>query len=303
MRRTLKVLGVLVGLVVAFLVFAYWYDSVGQKADPGFVVAVAHPAYAGTTAPRVAFDVAHRNWHTPTERYRPLADLLRKDGYRVDALATPLSAEALRDVDILVIANAMGPDGHETQPAFTDAEGIALQQWVHDGGALLLIADHSPFGAAAAPLAKHFGVTMYLTYARDDDHHSGWDNERLLFSRANGLLPDSAITRGRTKDEQVSSVVTFTGQSLSVPAGATVLLRMSDVAYDWESRSVRTPAKGHAQGIAMQVGAGRVVVLGEAGMLSAQVDPLGFKMGMNTDGNDNRQFALNVFHWLSGALR
>jgi len=25
-------------------------------------------------------------------------------------------------------------------------------------------------------------------------------------------------------------------------------------------------------------------------------------IGMNTAGNDDRQFALNVFHWLSGLL-
>ena len=52
----------------------------------------------------------------------------------------------------------------------------------------------------------------------------------------------------------------------------------------------------------MTFGEGKLVVLGEAGLLSAQVDPLGFKMGMNSPGNHNRQFALNVFHWLSGAL-
>ena len=52
----------------------------------------------------------------------------------------------------------------------------------------------------------------------------------------------------------------------------------------------------------MKFGAGKVVVLGEAGLLSAQVDPLGLKMGMNTRGNDDRQFALNIFHWLSGVL-
>jgi hypothetical protein len=49
---------------------------------------------------------------------------------------------------------------------------------------------------------------------------------------------------------------------------------------------------------------GRVVVLGEAAMLSAQVarlpDGSEIKMGMNVAGNDNRQFALNVLHWLSG---
>jgi len=59
------------------------------------------------------------------------------------------------------------------------------------------------------------------------------------------------------------------------------------------------------------MGRGRIVVLGEAAMLSAQVlmrpgadgvsRPV-FRMGMNRDDIDNQQFALNVLHWLSGIL-
>jgi hypothetical protein len=76
---------------------------------------------------------------------------------------------------------------------------------------------------------------------------------------------------------------------------------MGDKAYDWESDAVRRSARGHAQAVALVFGKGRVIVLGEAGLLSAQVDPLGFKMGMNVE-SDDKQFALNLFHWLSGAL-
>jgi hypothetical protein len=46
-----------------------------------------------------------------------------------------------------------------------------------------------------------------------------------------------------------------------------------------------------------------VVVLGEAGQLSAQI--LGASrvpMGMNVPGIDNRQMALNIMHWLSGLI-
>ena len=143
---------------------------------------------------------------------------------------------------------------------------------------------------------------MYVAFARDNQNHSGWDNERLLFSRANGLLTDCPITNGRSSAERVERIVTFTGQSLSVPPGAISILRMDDSSYDWKSRSDRSSARGHAQAIAMKFGKGKLVVLGEAGFLSAQVDPLGFKMGMNTSGNDDRQFALNVLHWLSGSL-
>jgi hypothetical protein len=302
-RTILRVVIGVVGILTVGLGFIYWYDKTGQRPDPRFNSSVAHPTYLGNVGPRIAFDVAHNNWHTPTGRYRPLADLLRHDGYRAAEHTSEFTAASLDSVQILVVANALGPDGHESRAAFTETEDTALVTWVQHGGALLLIADHVPFGSAAEQLASRFGVTMYLAFARDDKNHSGWDNERLLFSRANGLLTACPITDGRTSAERIENVVTFTGQSLSVPPGAIPILRMDDDAYDWESRSVRHSARGHAQAIAMTFGKGKLVMLGEAGLLSAQVDPLGFRMGMNSPGNDDRQFALNVMHWLSGALK
>ena len=67
------------------------------------------------------------------------------------------------------------------------------------------------------------------------------------------------------------------------------------------------PVGGRAQGIALTFGQGRIVVLGEAAMLSAQVtrttDPPGTtRAGMNVPGYDNRQFVLNTLHWLSRLL-
>jgi hypothetical protein len=63
-------------------------------------------------------------------------------------------------------------------------------------------------------------------------------------------------------------------------------------------------AAGRAQALAFKFGKGRVVVQGEAAMLSAQISgPEKSKMGMNVPGNDNRQYALNVMHWLSGLLK
>jgi hypothetical protein len=44
-----------------------------------------------------------------------------------------------------------------------------------------------------------------------------------------------------------------------------------------------------------------VVAVAEAAMLTAQEDG-GRKIGMNAPGNDNRQFVLNMMHWLAGIL-
>lgn len=142
--------------------------------------------------------------------------------------------------------------------------GALGQRWKsRDGNQEAGLADHAPFGSAAKDLAAAFGVTMYLTFARDDAHHAGWDNERLLFSRANRLLTPCAIADGRSPAERFETVVTFTGQSLSVPPGAGAVLRMDDAAYDWQSPSIRTSVRGHAQAIVMPFGEGRLAVFGE----------------------------------------
>jgi hypothetical protein len=307
MWRALKriALAILVFAIVG-LGFVWWYDRTGQRPDPHFDPRIPVPAYPSAPGapgrhPRVVIDEAHRNFHTAGGRYRPFAELLRSDGYAVSSNQHALGAEALNDIDVLVIANAMGPGEHEGGPAFTPDEDAAVAGWVRSGGALFLIADHAPFGSAAARLAARFGVTMHLRFARDDDFHDGWDSERLEFSRTNRLLADNAITRGRSASERVNRVVTFTGQSLSGPPDALPLLRLSDGAYDWESREVRYPATGHVQALALIAGSGRVVVSGEAALFTAQIDPLGRKFGMNRADSDDRQFLLNILHWLSRA--
>ena len=65
-------------------------------------------------------------------------------------------------------------------------------------------------------------------------------------------------------------------------------------------------AAGRAQGLAFTHGDGRVVVLGEAGMLSAQLVRFGdgrpdMRFGMNV-AQGNPQFGLNILHWLTGLL-
>jgi hypothetical protein len=65
----------------------------------------------------------------------------------------------------------------------------------------------------------------------------------------------------------------------------------------------RMPAGGRAQGLAFALGKGRVVVLAEAAMMTAQVaGPQRKPMGMNVPGSDDRQFALNTVRWLGRAL-
>lgn len=274
----------------------------GQRADVSFNAKVSHPAYT-TTHPRVIIDEAHFNFHTASGRYKPFADLVANDGYAVVPGRQQFSRASLKDVAVLVIANALGAeemgDPSAAKPAFTDEECDAVRDWVKEGGSLLLISDHPPMGSAAADLAQRFGVMMSQGVTRDPKN-SGDAPAQLIFSRANKLLEDHAITRGRDHSERLERVMTFTGQSLIGPSGSVTFLKLGDTAAD-QIKGQSVSVAGHAQGLALTFGKGRVVVLGEAGELSAQVvGPTRRPMGMNRTGIDNRQMALNIMHWLSG---
>ncbi len=279
--------------------------GVGQRADPNFDVKVANPAYT-ESHPRVLIDEAHYNFHTAAGRYKPFAQIAANDGYLVASNGSKFTKEALTACDILVIANALGAelmgDPLAANPAFTDIESEVLRQWVEAGGSLLLITDHAPMGSAAEGLAKKFGVDMSKGATTDESNCAEDRPASLMFTQANKLLADHPITRGRNESERISRVRTFTGQSLKGPPGSLPIMKLADTAVDHvEGNDVS--AAGRSQGIAFAYGKGRVVVLGEAAMLSAQTGGDGtLKMGMNAVGIDNKQLALNILHWLSGLL-
>ena len=282
----------------------------GQRADYGWDPAVARPAFS-SEHPRVVIDQAHSNASTAgfTGRYWPLARLLRADGCRVRKGTDPFSLQRLNGIDVLVIANARGAPKPQIfgvnlpvrtskksdDPAFTPEEIQAVRTWVEHGGALLLIADHAPMGAASEALAAAFGVKMHKGFVEVPGELS----DPLLFSKDNGRLGDHPILAGDGPGTEVRRVMTFTGQSLDGPPGATALLRLPDSAIEYipAQPEFRQERAGATQGLAFEQGRGRVVVLGEAAMLTAQVYK-GVPFGMNSPGNDNRQFALNVIHWL-----
>ena len=280
-----------------------------QMADPEFDTSVARPAYKDD-GPRVMFDEAHHNFHTMDGRYKPFVDVLVNDGYRVVRNRQPFVKARLSGFKILVIANALGAEEDDDEgadkSAFTNEEIEAVGDWVKGGGALLLIADHAPFGGAAAALANRFGVDMSKEYTFDPANSVAGSPTQLIFSRENKLLANHPIAEGRNENERIKLVCSFTGQSLKGPEGSIEILKLADSATDKPTYTAETstPAAGRAQAIALKFGKGRVVVHGEAAMLSAQISGSEKRtIGMNVPGNDNKQYALNLMHWLSGILK
>jgi hypothetical protein len=153
-------------------------------------------------------------------------------------------------------------------------------------------------------MADALGVTMLCGFAevpKEYAHPS--DLGSVIFTKDNGCLVEHPITRGRSESESLNCVMSFTGQSLNSSTGIPILaLPDSSIEYVPPPPDFQPVLAGEAQGYAIEFGNGRIVVLGEAGMLTAQVSGDGEKFGMNAPGLDNKQFALNIMHWLSRLL-
>lgn len=281
-----------------------------QRSDYGWSPSEVKPTFV-EAGPRVLFDHSHNNaladW---TGRYWAFARLLRSDGYNVTFSETKLQLEILDSSDVFVTVNASGAykpqffginlpyntNKRREDPAFTTKDIELLHDWVKRGGSLLLIADHAPFGEANSALAEAFEVTMYAGFVEIP----GEVSDPLEFSMANSRLGKHPIIVGDGAQTKIREIFTFTGQSLKGPDGAANLLILPDSALEYllsEGEWTEVPA-GPSQGLAFDYGDGRVVILGEAAMLTAQV-AYGDEFGMGNTPNDNEQFALNIMHWLS----
>ena len=287
-----------------------------QVADPDFAPPIEKPEYELGRGPRVAIDAAHLNFHTADGRYAPFAELLRRDGYRVESGTEPFDGSWLAEIDVLVVSNAMHEQSEAdwaplpNYSAFTDQEVAAVERWVRDGGSLLLIADHMPLAGHAEALAAAFGVRFQNGFAFDSAR-----NGLITFRRADGSLSPGSIADGRGPGERVDFVTTFTGQAfrldpgvdadplLIFPAGYQLLL--PQVAFEFSDSTPRISAANLLQGALVRHGSGRVALFGEAAMFSAQLaGPNRQPMGMNApSARENYRYALNVLHWLSETSR
>ena len=313
-----------------FLLFAGGIPA-QQIGSQDFKHSISNPAYVGGKGPVVFIDEAHHNFHTIGDttvyddehnkrvaegRYRPFAELLKQDGYKLKQSSSNFTKESLDAADVLVISNALAEtnisDWSLPNPsAFEDYEIDAVRDWVFAGGALLLIADHMPFPGAAADLAASFGLLFCNGYATKTGDQSDW----FTLSRADNTLVEHAITSGRNPTEKVESIMTFTGQAFRLQPGisgdplmildsGTVLFFPTDPFEERTNKVPRISAHGMLQGVTLRFGEGRIAVFGEAAMFTAQTyGEEGSPIGMNHPGaEENAQFVLNVLHWLTGLL-
>jgi hypothetical protein len=296
-------------IVTLFMALASSTAVAQQPADMDADLTVSRPLHARGQGPVVAVDAAHNNFHTAEGRYAPFAAVLRNDGYRVQALTAGITPSTLASLRVLVISNALAKQNITewrlpTPSAFTEAEVQAVREWVRQGGALFLIVDHMPFPGAMGSVASAFGFQFDNSLAVPGT--PGLE----LFSLANGGLLDNDVVRGDLSGAPVTEVRTFGGSSFRAPPDALPIMRLGS---GWtivfpEAWGPITPATRRRPGTnadlraaALKFAKGRVVVVSEAAALTAQATPNG-RVGFEAEhASQNKQFLLNVMHWLSGA--
>ncbi len=291
----------------------------GQIPDKSFNSQTRNPVYAVGQGPVVCLDEGHNNFHTLDNRFWAFGELLRRDGYVVESTKSKFTADVLHPCSILVIANAQLDGDWDTYPyptpsAFTPEEIDTVQNWVQEGGALLLIADHMPLAGVAQALASAFKVEFNNGFAlkgyEDESKRDAAFDMQTIFRIQDFTLAQHAITDGRVPEETISYVRSFTGQAFLAPEAAEPILilpqdfisLMPETAWQFGPYTKRIPVGGWLQGAVMKYGAGRTAFFGEAAMFTAQLSDLK-PVGMNApQAEQNSQFVLNLMHWLSGIL-
>lgn len=298
--------------------------ATAQQVPSSATTPLTAPAFQLGKGPVIAIDEAHRNTHTfGSPLLRGLVQLLQADGYQVRPFADTISPTSLAGVDVLLLSGPGGWLGPEE--SLTDAEALALIQWIKAGGALLLVLDHMPAPRNAARLTAALGITNWhngYAVVETPDSLMG----PILFWRPDffppkaptigatgpgggtgyqgpeAVLAKHVITEGRTPQERVQRVATFTGSAFHPPPGAEALLTMPGRAVSlmppatpgtlpvFTAQTPRVPVGGWLQGAVMTLGQGRVALFAETGLFSGG------------PAADNRKFVLNVLHWLSRLL-
>jgi hypothetical protein len=262
--------------------------------DASFAPAFDAPDFTAGQRPIVLIDEAHRNVISLETYLGPVGRWLGQLGYQVKPWrdsAEELGLSPGSDRAVLVVANAQAPEGAPADAsAFSEAEVIAIESWVRDGGSLLLVADRAPFGAPARALAKAFGVTL--------------DNNAVLLRGTDGK-PSGELTidvnrygeRRHPLFDRVLNVVYVVGESVGGPGA---ILRAPDEAYG--GATAQAPDGPSVAGkpliLAFEHGKGRVVVIGDGGVVSAFGSANGAAHRGISEG-DNARFVRNVFKWLA----
>ncbi len=250
--------------------------------------------------------------------------LAETDGFAVDWLDTTLDSTKLAATDILVVANPYIRGGAldyrnfgtlDAPSVYSEAEIALIEGWVKEGGALLLLADHSPFAGGGIKLAEAFGFTFMTGFAIHKSSFGSDVRTNVDFRKDDkagiqiGKLGDHPITTGGLGRSPVDHFFAFGGQAIIPPPGAADLLTLPDgfetvltMALREEfDTAMRLDSSGFSQGAVLEHGEGKVAVFGETGAFTSQVLDGDFFFGLGAaEAGQNEEFVLSVIRWLAG---
>lgn len=268
-----------------------------------------------------------------------------RSDFTEDALT---DCEILLIINAAAEANAVGFGAPQSHWAYPHASALVREEideiilWVRGGGALFLIADHAPWPAAVADLALLLGVVMLDVYTYSSKEarpygtvvfgavlEEGWRELARLYERPfesfdpiltnRGTLAPHPVIEGRNSEERIGSVVTFSGQAFYASEewdpilvfGPNAVSR-APLSENFEDAALTDDpllsVAGWLQGAVLRLDQGRVAILGEAAMCTAQFDDPGMVPGTVPEGINapqaahNAQFCLNVVRWLTRVL-
>ena len=258
-------------------------DPVSALREVAGATASAGPGTATQGPPtprraRVLFDEAHSEaWtirpelaramqpaHPLDSSYAVAAASLAECDFAVEAnLEQPLSAELLRDLDVLVVAHPSEPAWERTtgvgSPRFSAPELEAIERFVGAGGGLIVLGEteNDKYGNNLNELLAPFGLRLENETVQDYAHHHLSAPSWVLGAPARG-------DRGRGGDllARVRAVCFYRATTITAPAPAPPPGRAR------VSVPVRTSATATVPGAALiaaaEHGDGRVVVLADS---------------------------------------
>ncbi len=278
----------------------------GPLVDSTFDVAVSSPV-CNTSCPVILIDDIHDN-ATVTKGWDfiTLSNLFSNDGFKVLRGRTQFTKQALAGVNVVVLAGGL-----------LDREEMKiLNDWIRNGGSLLAFTHHHNRPIYQEYLLTIGVQTKEIEVVQDSLHGLLRDaftfNPGLIyFSTDDKLLGNHPVLKGRNSKENIKKVQTLQSSTIIGPPGSANLLPLSDSAIDYmsinnniESNTAVKTSGSRSLGCAFNFGKGKIVIT-DAWALKALIfenSERGY-VGMNTPGNDNKQYALNIMRWLTGYLK
>ncbi|MDR7073221.1 OmpL47-type beta-barrel domain-containing protein [Fictibacillus barbaricus] len=255
----------------------------------------------------ILIDAAHKNENTTTDtgtykdNFKAFTKMVQKEGYTVAENKTPLTAESLANISVLVITHPF--------VALTAEEKTAVGDYVKAGGSLFLTdkSNYKNDPAINNDMLAQMGATIQINSDQiNDDSKDGnfWTNQTSKFAvRLHPGLVKNNLT------DRVSTVEYYSGTSLEkvghLPLTdsetVTIVTKGNETTYQttvttgfnvYDTVSDSTGGSAIPAIAAETVGQGRIVVSGMNFVNDKQMDE-----SFSPKGND--ELGMNIMNWLA----